>query len=265
MGLFSKITKVFTPLEKVFRTGATQAAKDATAAGEATLLEQGQLKQEIGDIYSPRMQAGNQAFQDVAGYYAGDQQAIIDQAQASPFMSSLVSAGESAVARNQQATGGFRSGTTQENLAQNSQNVLMGLVDQILQGKQGVAQAGFGAEDAYTTAMQNIIAGQGATRGEIANIGIGQAANKQQMIGSLVNAGTQAAATAFSDKRLKQNIVKVGEKNNLNWYSWDWNDLAKGVGLTGSDEGHIAQEVQSTRPELVVEKDGYLAVNYGGF
>ena len=62
----------------------------------------------------------------------------------------------------------------------------MNLVNQVLQGKQGIAQSGFGAEDAYTTAMQNITAGTGATRGEIANIGIGQAANKQNMLGGLV-------------------------------------------------------------------------------
>ena len=54
-------------------------------------------------------------------------------------MRNLKSQGENAIARNQQATGGFRSGTTQENLAQNSQNVLQGLVQQNLQGNQYLA------------------------------------------------------------------------------------------------------------------------------
>ena len=264
MGIFSKIMD-FTGIgrvEKALRTGATQAGRDAREAGELSLAEQQALKQEIGGIYDPRMQAGNQAFEELADFYGGNQQGIIDQAKASPFMSSLVNQGEEAISRNAQMTGGLRTGTTQENLAGNSQNVLMGLVQQMLQGKQSIAQSGYGATDAYTTAMQNITAGTGATRGEIAGIGVSQAAQRQNMIGGLASAGATAYA---SDKALKKNIVKIGDKNNLSWYSWDWNDIAKTIGLTGSDEGHIAQEVQAVRPDLVVKQNGYLAVNYGGF
>ncbi len=203
MGLFSKIMGIATlglvgdsPF-KGFRTGATRAAKDAKLAGEVSLAEQQALKTEIGDIYNPRMQMGEQAFQDVAGFYGGDQQTIIDEAKASPFMSSLVSTGEDAIARTSQATGGFRTGTTGENMVQNSQNVLMNLVQQILGGKQSIAQAGFGATDAYTTAMQNIIAGTGATRGEIAGIDVSRAAQKQNMWSGLVSGGIKAAAGGF--------------------------------------------------------------------
>ena len=60
-----------------------------------------------------------------------------------------------------------------------------------------------GATDAYSTGMQNIIAGQGATRGQIANVDIGNAAAAQQQAagrramygqigGSLIGAGAQA-------------------------------------------------------------------------
>ena len=222
------------------------------------------------------MKAGDQAFGDLTGFYSGDQQSIIDQAQASPFMSQLVNTGEESIARNAQMTGGFRTGTTQENLAGNSQNVLMGLVNQILQGKQGIAQSGFGATDAYTTAMQNITAGTGATRGEIANIGIAQAANRANVrtgiAGMMHEAGMAfipggggGGGGMMSDIELKENIVKIGEKNGLNWYLWDWNELAKGLGLTGSSKGHIAQEVEKVRPDLIFKKDGYLGINYGGF
>ncbi len=264
MGLFSVIGGAL-GLDKPFRTGATQAAKDAKEAGQATLEQQEALQAELGGIYQPTMDIGQEAFTGLADFYAGNQQPIIDQAKSSPFMSQLVQTGEDAIARNQQMTGGFRSGTTQENLAQNSQSVLMGLVDQILQGKQGIANTGFGATDAYSTAMQNIIAGQGATRGQIANVDINQAASKQNILSGLGSGLIQGAATAFSDIALKENIVKIGEKNNLDWYKWEWNDLAKYLGLSGRDEGHIAQEVQEVRPDLVTTKNGYLAVNYGGF
>ena len=202
MGLFD-----FT---KKFRTGRTSARKAGDAAavqakdlGAQTLAEQQALKTELGSIYQPTMQAGQQAFGGLADYYAGNQQPIIDQAMSSPFMSQLVNQGEQAIARNAQATGGFRSGSMQENLAQNSQNVLMNLVNQTLQGKQGIANAGFGATDAYSTGAQNIIAGQGATRGQIANVDIANAAQQANMAagrtgmyGSLLGDALGAGATA---------------------------------------------------------------------
>ena len=194
MGLFSSVMK-FTGLgnlDKLTRTGATAAARDAKAAGELSLADQQALKTEIGGIYDPRMQAGNQAFQDINAFYGGDQQPIIDQAKSSPFMSSMIDQGESAIARNAQSMGGWRTGTSGENLAQNSQNVLQNLVQQILGGKQSIAQAGFGATDAYTTAMQNIVAGTGATRGEIAGIDVNRAAQKQNMLSGLFQAGASA-------------------------------------------------------------------------
>lgn len=281
MGLFD-----FT---KKFRTGKTAAGKagDAAAAqatdlGSQTLAEQQALKTEIGGIYQPMMDQGSTAFNEISDYYAGNQQPILDQAMSSPFMSQLIDTGEQAIARNAQATGGFRSGSTQENLAGNSQNVLMSLVDQVLQGKQGIANAGMGATNSYSNAMQNMQAGVGATRGQIAGVDIGNAAQKANqaagmtgMYGSLAGAGLVAGAslskgptstmTRESDIRLKKNVVKVDEKHDLPWYTWDWNSKAKELGLTGSDEGHIAQEVQAVRPELVVERNGYLAINYGGF
>tara|TARA_R100000951_G_scaffold56942_2_gene47806 strand:- start:781 stop:1380 length:600 start_codon:yes stop_codon:yes gene_type:complete len=194
MGIFSDVMK-FTGLgnlDKITRTGATAAARGAKEAGAATLAEQQALREDIGGIYNPRMQAGGKAFGELTDFYSGNQQGIIDQAQSSPFMSSLVTAGEEGIARNAQMTGGLRTGTTQENLAGNQQNVLMGLVNQILQGKQGIVQSGFGAQDAYTNAMQNIIAGTGNTRGQIANVGINQAAQRGNMLGGLVNAGISA-------------------------------------------------------------------------
>jgi hypothetical protein len=214
MGLFKKLAGIATlglvgddPF-KMFRTGATQAAKGAKVAGEESLAEQQALKEQIGGIYDPRIQSGEKAFGELEGFYGGDQQTIIDQAQASPFMSQLVNTGESAIARNAQMTGGFRSGTTQENLASNSQNVLMNLVQQILQGKEGIAQSGFGATDAYTTALQNIVAGTGATRGEIANIDVNRAAQRGNMIGGLVS-GVASVGSALAGA---PNITQTGTR-----------------------------------------------------
>lgn len=254
---------MFSFLDKPFRTGATQAARDAKAAGNVQLERENAFMGELGGLYNPAMQAGNLAAAGIADYYSGNQQPIINQAMQSPMYSSLLSQGENAIARNAQATGGFRTGSTQQNLAQNSQSVLMNQINQILQGQQYVANTGTDATNAYAQNAGNILGQIGGTSGQIANVDIAKAANRGQL---LLGAG-QAAAEAYaaSDIALKSDIKQIGTRNNLNWYTWEWNDKANDIGLYGSSEGYIAQEVEKVRPDLVTTKNGYKAVNYEGF
>lgn len=268
MGLFSSVFGAVGDLVgNPWRTGATQAGKEAEAAGEAQLVREDAFLGEIQGLYDPTIQAGQQAFTGLADYYGGNQQPVIDQAYSSPMYKSMINQGESAIARNAQATGGFRSGTIQQVLAKNSQDVLGSLIQQILQGQGAVADAGQAATANYGNFGSNMLNQIGGTSGQIANVGINQAANKTNLLTGLVSGGlTAATGGAFpSDINLKENIVKIGKKNDLNWYSWDWNKLAKSIGLSGSDEGHIAQEVELVRPDLVVTQNGYKAVIYGGF
>lgn len=83
-------------------------------------------------------------------------------------------------------------------------------------------------------------------------------------VGPAVMEAAPVVASWFSDIALKENIQKIGERNGHNWYRWDWNDKAAKLGLTGSGQGVIAQEVEVTRPDLVTTLRGYKAVNYGG-
>jgi len=88
--------------------------------------------------------------------------------------------------------------------------------------------------------------------------------------GSLISAGGQAGAAAIlaSDRRLKKNIEYVNSPFDFfpklagKGAIWEWNDKALELGLTGKSFGLIAQDVQDIMPEAVVEKDGYLAINY---
>lgn len=86
--------------------------------------------------------------------------------------------------------------------------------------------------------------------------------------GLLGGAGAAAAEgktlwAGFSDENLKTDIKVVGKLDNgLNLYTWKWNSKAKELGINQPAVGVIAQEVQKIMPEAVVEKDGYLAVNY---
>jgi hypothetical protein len=102
---------------------------------------------------------------------------------------------------------------------------------------------------------------------------VGAANARSQAYGSILGAGAQiagseagaiVASSFFSDERLKKNISFNGKKGKHNWYTWNWNELAgEKLGLFGSSEGVIAQEVQQTNPEAVITKDGFLHVNYG--
>lgn len=67
-----------------------------------------------------------------------------------------------------------------------------------------------------------------------------------------------------SDMRLKENIEYTETKNNIKWYSWEWNDEAKRLGLDHAQTyGVMAQEVIKTHPKAVIKgPHGYLMVNY---
>lgn len=67
-----------------------------------------------------------------------------------------------------------------------------------------------------------------------------------------------------SDVDLKENITKIGElEPGIGWYTWDWNDKGKAIGVESEpSEGVLAQEVLEVKPDAVVVKDGYYAVDY---
>lgn len=61
----------------------------------------------------------------------------------------------------------------------------------------------------------------------------------------------------FSDERLKKNIKKVGEKNGLNLYEYEY------LWSPQKFIGYIAQEVEKLYPKAVKEVKGFKSVNYG--
>lgn len=73
------------------------------------------------------------------------------------------------------------------------------------------------------------------------------------------------AASAFSDRRLKVDLKKIGtHSTGLNVYEWEWNAKAFVLGLDKHPrKGFIAQEVQKVFPEAVFEgSHGYLMIDY---
>lgn len=68
-----------------------------------------------------------------------------------------------------------------------------------------------------------------------------------------------------SDIRFKNNIKYTKTINNVNFYTWYWNDIAIKLGYNNSiPSGVIAQELRFTHPDcIVVNTDGYYMVDYG--
>lgn len=102
---------------------------------------------------------------------------------------------------------------------------------------------------------------QGGMMGAFGSIGgavLGQAA------GAAFSKGGVLALTA-SDVRLKTNIEPYGQlSNGVRLYQWDWTEEAIERGFdVFPTYGVLAQEVQKTHPDAVIEdEDGFLRVNY---
>ena len=81
-------------------------------------------------------------------------------------------------------------------------------------------------------------------------------------IGQVVGIGAKIAS--MSDIRLKENVLKVDEvEPGVGWYTWDWNDTAKAMGVDDQTEGVIAQELMEVDPGAVaMGDDGYYRVDY---
>ena len=127
------------------------------------------------------------------------------------------------------------------------------LLDAAKQQYQGYTGAG-------NAALQNLI-------GAISGAPIPSSTTQSSSPGLLDVATTGALLfSAFSDRRLKKDIKKVGELDNgLNVYTWKWNEEGKKLASNNQPEiGVIAQEVQEVIPEAVAKgSHGYLTVNYG--
>jgi len=210
----------------------------------------------------------------------GSQQQFIEQTMASPLYQQLMGgqqAGEESIMRQASATGGLRSGNVQSAMydynAQLQNQALLQSYNQQLGGLQGIA-----GMPSYAPQIAQGIAGVGQTlgQGEIANTlkteqewaayQQERADKKQTGINTALGVaglGIQAyGAGMFSDRRLKKNIKKIGNINGFNWYLFDWNKLAKKIGLTGSTQGCMADEVYYSNPEAVTIKDNFMYVFY---
>lgn len=198
---------------------------------------------------------------DSSGNYGTDGMSISDRAMSSPFYTNAVKVGEEAVLRNASATGGLRSGNAQDALAQANQNAYLASYTNQLSGLQGMAQLPSNANN-IAASMSGI--GQTLAQGIIGGAQSNAAASQNNFnnAAGAAQLGMQGYET-FSDERLKDEIVLIGEDNGHKVFKWLWNEAAAALGLFGRASGVIAQLVEKTHPEAVREVSGYKCVNYG--
>ena len=93
-----------------------------------------------------------------------------------------------------------------------------------------------------------------------------QQAAQNAQTGAMISAGGQIASAALpfllaSDKNVKKNIVKIGSKNDINIYEFDYKTSEYPELPEGKQIGVMAQEVEHI-PNAVVQGDKYKLVDY---
>jgi hypothetical protein len=158
-------------------------------------------------------------------------------------------------ARNQGLTEEQTKGQFGNQAINQSLNQQLGLYNQPLATATNLMQASAFQNPNFSTGFQSPNYGQVGT--QMQNDVNAANAQRNQNIGGMMQAGTTIAAAALSDRRLKTNIVKVGDDpRGFGIYEYD---------IFGRRErGVMAQEVEKIIPDAVMEHpSGYKMVNYG--
>lgn len=257
MGLLGKITGS----DKAAKAAKKAAKIQAKSAAEAIAFQRESRDLARADL-QPFRDAGISQLSGLSSLIS-DPNAQLDFVQNNPFFNALASDAQSRLFSNQAARGKVGSGGTAQalqnsllllgqDLLNNSINQRMNLatMGQNAAAGQGTAtiQAGSTISDLFTQQGNALAAGQ-----------VGAANANTQGIQSLFNLGGTlgAAAIGLSDIRFKEQIARIGE-------------LESGIGVyrfkfKGRPEMHvgvIAQEVEQSIPDAVIEIDGVKYVRY---
>lgn len=229
---------------------AAQTSADAQMAALDYLREQEEIPQQFRE--GALGQLGG-----LFGLEGGDPNAMSQMRQNPIYQATMgqIPQQEEAILRNQSATGALRTGGTEQMLAENQRQNQLSALQNTMGGLQGLAGL-----QSYAPQIAQGMAGIGQTQaqGQIAG-----AQARQQGIGQTLGLGMNALSLAgYSDIRLKDNIQPAGNRYGHDWFTWEWNDEAADLGLSGQAEGVLAQNIAVTHPDAVGLEKGYLTVNY---
>lgn len=197
--------------------------------------------QAYGDIktgFSPMFQYAGTGAEGVSKLLGGDASGFNAYKEATGF-NPLAEQGSRGITGNAAARGLLRSGSTGKSLMDYGNAMNNQYASQYINQLLGLSNIGLGAG--------NLVAGAGQTSES-------KGKSKPGIGGFL---GQVAGGIAASDRRLKTNIVKIGERfDGLNIYNWDyiWGENATGV---------MADEVAKIKPEALGPViAGYATVDY---
>lgn len=141
------------------------------------------------------------------------------------------------------------------------QQMQQGLMQQGLQ--QALIDAARGQYAGYTGSPQAALSAPLAALGA-ATVPQSTTSSSKPGLFDYLSAGMGIAS--LSDARLKTDVKKIGSKDGINFYTWNWNEDGKRVADPKQPKvGVMAQELKETHPHLVqLGPDGFLRVNYGG-
>jgi hypothetical protein len=196
------------------------------------------------------------------GVFEGERQAAFELGQ-NEMIANLMSQGYSQAQAQTMAQLGARQGAAGQAAAGMMQ---LGNLEQLTQ------QAGLDAQMQEFMRQQNMPLQQlgalvSAAGGVPAGYGTTTETKKPGFTDILGAVGSTGQALALiSDRRLKTNVRKIGERDGIAFYSWDWNEKARELGAESHPtKGVIAQELAEIHPDLVVTgPHGFQMVNYVG-
>lgn len=241
------------------KAGADAAEKAAALQLQGTQEGIAELKagrEQAFEALSPFREAGAGQLEGISSLVS-DPAAQRDFIQNNPFFNTLANRAQRTLFQNQAAKGKLGSGGTAESL----QTSLLGLGNQLLNQsitqRMNLATLGANAAAGQSTATQQ-------ASGGIADL-IGQGANAQAagVVGA-ANARTGAVDRAIglgvlaaSDRSVKRDVEKIGSYKEFPVYKFKyiWDDEEQ-IGL-------MAQDVEETLPEAIIEIDGIKHIDYG--
>lgn len=203
--------------------------------------------------YTPMVQNGNQANSSLSallglgGNTAGQAEAFNGFRNAAGYQNALTS-GVDAIENSRGARGLRESGSTMKRLTEFGQDLGNKYLGQYIEQLLGLQTAGLNAGGLVGGAGQvSTSSGTSSSTGTSTSKSGGG-------LGSFVG----AAATAFSDRRLKEDVIEVGEAYGLPVYEFSY------IGSPERHTGFMADEVEVLYPDAVtVAANGYKMVNYG--
>ena len=185
-------------------------------------------------------------------------EAQLDFINNNPFFEALANRSKDTLLNNQAAKGKVGSGGTAEALQNSLLTLGTDLVNQNITQRSNLVNTGYNAIIQQGNFGNRTAQNLGSLYTDQGNANAAAIAGKQQgdlaSIGNIANIG--ASILSLCDVRVKENIEHVGKLNNgMNLYSFNYID---------DDKTHInvmAQEVEESMPEAIIEMDGLKHVN----